>query len=72
MFIVVNLDVVLHNNKYIPTHSMSWHAMSAGQQLTQMPYEKCLEFKKNAIGHTTFVGGGLTCLPETLCVHYSS
>ena len=55
MFIVVNLDVVLCDNKHILIHSMSWHARSAGQWLTQMPYNKRhLEFKKNAISHMTF------------------
>ena len=36
MFIVVNLDVILHKKKHILTHSMS------GQQPTQMSYEKML------------------------------
>ena len=32
--------------KHIPTHSMSWHAESAGQQQTQKPYEKMLRIQK--------------------------
>ena len=46
MIIIVNLDIVLCNNKYFLTHSMSWHAMLAGQQPTQMPYEKMLRIQK--------------------------
>ena len=46
MFIVVKMDVVLCDNKYILTHSMSWHAMLASQWLAQMPYEKMLRIQK--------------------------
>ena len=29
MFVVIRLDVVLYDNKYVLTHSLGWHAMLA-------------------------------------------
>ena len=62
------MDVVLCDNKYIPTHSMDSHTMSAGWQNCHT--KRFLGSKKNTIGHTTFAWG-LTCWPELLYACYS-
>ena len=46
MFIVVKMDVVLCDYKYILIHSMSWHVMLASWWLAQMLYEKMLRIQK--------------------------
>ena len=67
MFIVINLDAVLCNNKYIPTHSMSWHAMSASWQPTQMPYEKALRIQKECYQPYNFCGVADMLARDIMC-----
>ena len=65
------MDVVICDKKYIlnPLHELTCHvSLSAGRHKCHM--KRCLEFKKNTIGHTTFVWW-MTCQPETWYAHYS-
>ena len=65
------MDVVICDNKYIlnPLHELTYHvSLLASQQECHM--KRCLEFKKNAIGHMTFARW-LTCQPKTFYAHYS-
>ena len=60
MFIVINLDVILHN--IILVHSMCSHPRSPADGQHKCHMKRCLEFEKNAASHMTFVGQ-LTCQP---------